>query len=225
MVQSGARFTLYGHWLSGPCYKVGLMLALCGLPYEYRSVDLLGGANRTDAFLAINRFGEVPVLRHGSLTLVQSNVILEYLAAVAGGLAGEGAAGALQAKEWLAWGADRLKPYIYRTRTFRHFPERSSPQVVDYLRGATADALAFLDRSLSSRPWLVGEGPTIADVGCWAPVAYLQEAGFDQADYPNISAWAARLGELRGFALPHALMPKADATVRLAHHRDGADAT
>src|SRR5262245_26543269 len=33
--QMTKRFTLHGIWLSGPTYKVALMLSLCGEPFDY----------------------------------------------------------------------------------------------------------------------------------------------------------------------------------------------
>src|SRR3546814_12932508 len=74
-----AAYTLYGSFLSAPTYKVGLMLSLCGLSFNYRHVDLAKGEHKTPEFLELNRYGQVPVLQHGDYTLCQSNSILEYL--------------------------------------------------------------------------------------------------------------------------------------------------
>jgi glutathione S-transferase len=53
---------LYGHELSGNSYKAKLMLSLLGLDYEWIKVDLLAGAHKQPEFLALNSFGQVPVL-------------------------------------------------------------------------------------------------------------------------------------------------------------------
>ncbi len=52
-----ARFELHGIWLSGPAYKVGLMLSLCGEPFDYVHVNLRGGEHKSPAFLAKQRLG------------------------------------------------------------------------------------------------------------------------------------------------------------------------
>ncbi len=72
--RSAAAFVLHGHFESGNCCKVALMLALCGAGYEYRHVALFDGATRTEDFRRLNRFEEIPVLRHGSRTIRQSGV-------------------------------------------------------------------------------------------------------------------------------------------------------
>src|SRR2546421_9366718 len=56
------RFTLHGVWLSGPTYKVGLMLSLSGARFSYEHVNLREGAHKRPEYLAKNRFGQVPCL-------------------------------------------------------------------------------------------------------------------------------------------------------------------
>ena len=79
-----AAYTLYGVHLSLPSSKVGLMLSLCGVAFDFRSVDMRAGAHKTPEFLGKNRFGQVPVLEHAGHAIAQSNVILEYLSRVTG---------------------------------------------------------------------------------------------------------------------------------------------
>ena len=74
-------FLLYGSFLSAPSYRVALMLRLCGLRFDYRHVDLAAGEHKSPEFREINRFGQVPALRHGGRVYVQSNAILQHLAA------------------------------------------------------------------------------------------------------------------------------------------------
>ena len=45
---------LYDYPLSGNGYKVRLLLAHLGMPYEYVPIDLLAGEARTPAFRAKN---------------------------------------------------------------------------------------------------------------------------------------------------------------------------
>ena len=73
------RITIYGSFTSSSSYKPMLFLALAGIAFSFRTVNLKKRAQRTPEYLAINRFGQVPALRHRGLTLVQSNVILDYL--------------------------------------------------------------------------------------------------------------------------------------------------
>ncbi|HOY03186.1 MAG TPA: glutathione S-transferase N-terminal domain-containing protein, partial [Zoogloea sp.] len=61
------RFTLSGH-----SHRAELFLSLLGLPVEAVDVDLLGGQQKTPAYLAMNRFGQVPVIRDGDVTVADS---------------------------------------------------------------------------------------------------------------------------------------------------------
>src|SRR6478672_12650413 len=81
---SDDRLTLYGSFTSSSSYKPMLFLALAGLPFSFRTVNLKKGVQKQPAHLAINRYGQVPVLKHRGLTLVMSNVILDYLARTTG---------------------------------------------------------------------------------------------------------------------------------------------
>src|SRR6266446_5273835 len=72
---------LYRHVLSGHSHRVELFLSLLGLPYEMIDVDLAAKAHKAPEFLAMNPFGQVPVIQDGEITLADSNAILVYLAA------------------------------------------------------------------------------------------------------------------------------------------------
>ena len=76
---------LYGYELSGNTYKVELLLNLLGLEYEFVRVDLMAGAHKKPDFLALNPFGQVPVLVDGDRVLQDAQAILTYLGTVYGG--------------------------------------------------------------------------------------------------------------------------------------------
>ena len=71
---------LYRHALSGHSHRAELMLSLLGIDAEIFDVDLAAGEHKGAAFLAKNRFGQVPVLEDGKHTIADSNGILVYLA-------------------------------------------------------------------------------------------------------------------------------------------------
>ena len=78
MSQSAVK--LYRHPLSGHSHRVELMLSLLNVPTELVFVDLMKGAHKTPEFLALNRFGQVPVIDDNGTVLADSNGILVYLA-------------------------------------------------------------------------------------------------------------------------------------------------
>src|SRR5215218_8157764 len=72
---------LYDYSASGNCYKVRLLLAQLGLPYERVPVDIFAGDTLTDAFAAVNPLRSTPVLEYEpERYLPESNAILLYLA-------------------------------------------------------------------------------------------------------------------------------------------------
>ncbi len=205
-----AAYTLYGSFLSAPTYKVALMLTLCGQAYDYRHVDLAKGEHKTPDFLQLNRYGQVPVLRHGALTLCQSNTILEYLAEGPGSkFAGSGPTERQRIREWMMWETDRLYPGINRTRFFERFA-KPDPAVTDFMRKVGEQALGVLDGLLDGKRFLVGERPTIADLCVFGCLAHMAEARFDIGHWPAVKAWWERVTALPGFLLPYDLLPKAD---------------
>jgi glutathione S-transferase len=205
-----ARYELHGIWLSGPAYKVGLMLSLCGEPFDYVHVNMRAGEHKTPAFMAKQRFGQLPLLvdNGNGRKLCQSASILEYLAEMLGKFAGDTIEEKIEAREWMFWDFDRLAPNIYRSRGMR-LGFRSMPfdMAAMYFTEGNA-ALKVLDDHLAGRDWLVGKGATIADIDLYGVLDYAAAGGFNLAQYKNISAWIVRLKALKGFGSPEQIMPK-----------------
>jgi len=206
---SDAALTLYGSFTSSSTYKPMLYLALSGLPFSFRTVNLKNGVQREPAYLAINRYGQVPALRHRGLTIAQSNVILDYLARTTGHFEGRTEQDRWTAREWLSWEADAITN-VAKVRHFSRF-RKVDPAVMDHFRGPAEAALGFVDRALGGRDWLVGASCTIADIGCWGRMVFMAEGGLDIRQWPNLLAWSERLKAMPGFALPYDLIPKKDA--------------
>jgi glutathione S-transferase len=205
-----ARYTLHGIWASGPTYTVGLMLALAGEAFNYEHLDLRSGAHRTPEFQAKSRFGQVPCLEDLSngRHLSQSASILEYLADKTGKFGGATLEERIAAREWMFWGWDKLARGVYRPRAaklgFAEFP----PDVLDHYVKDGEAGLASLDSRLAGRTWLVGEGPTIADIALYGIVAYAPQGGHALAPLANLTAWMGRIEALPGFMGPGELLPK-----------------
>src|ERR1700728_3445665 len=71
---------LYDYELSGSCYKVRLLLHFLQIQYERIPMDFVEGEHKREPFLAINPFGELPVLEDGDFVLRDAQAILAYLA-------------------------------------------------------------------------------------------------------------------------------------------------
>lgn len=70
---------LHDYFRSGTSYRTRIALNLKGIAYEQRGIDLRAGAQRSEAFLALNPQGMVPALETGDAVLTQSPAILEWL--------------------------------------------------------------------------------------------------------------------------------------------------
>ena len=205
---SDDRLTLYGSFTSSSSYKPMLFLALSGLPFSFRTVNLKTGVQKTPAHLAINRYGQVPVLAHRGLLIVQSNVVLDYLARATGHFEGRTEQDRWRAREWLSWENDAITN-VAKVRHYSRFRQVDAA-VMDYFRPLAEGALDFIDRALEGRDWLVGDACTIADIGCWGRMVFMAEGGLDINRWPNLLAWSERLKAMPGFALPYDVIPKKD---------------
>lgn len=205
-----ARYTLHGIWLSGPTFKVGLLLSMLGERFDYVHVNLREGAHKKPEYLAKNYFGQVPCLldnrtgRH----LCQSASILEYLAEQSGTFGGADEAERVRIREWMFWDFDRLAPNIYRARAIKLGFRQAHEAIAEMYLSEGMVALKVLDDHLAGRSWIVGNGPTIADIDIYGVVSFAPAGGFSLADYPNVSAWMKRFEGLKGAGAPEQVLPK-----------------
>jgi glutathione S-transferase len=213
---SDDRLTLYGSFTSSSSYKPMLYLALAGVAFSFRTVNLKIGVQKEAEYLGINRWGVVPSLRHRGLTILQSNVILDYLARTTGHFEGATEQERWQAREFLSWEADHITA-VAKVRHSARF-RASHPEVIAEYRPKAEAALSFVDDTVRDRPFLLGDRCTIADIGCWGRMVFMAEGGFEIGNWPHLNAWANRLKAMPGFALPYDLIPSKDREYEAAPH-------
>lgn len=204
------RFTLHGIWLSGPAYKVALMLTLAGEKFDYVHTGPRDDAKKPD-YLAKNRFGQVPLLTDNETGrhFCQSASILEHLAETTKKFRASSPANRQLVREWLYWEFDRLAAPIFRLRG-QKLGLRSIHQSTAEMYFAEGNAaLKVLDDHLKGKSWLVGRKPTIADIDIYCVVSYAAAGGFDLKPYKNLGGWMKRMEGLPGFGAADQIMPKA----------------
>ncbi|MES2949605.1 MAG: glutathione S-transferase [Pseudomonadota bacterium] len=189
---------LYRYPLSGHAHRVQLMLSLLQLPAQLVDVDLKQGAHKHADFLALNPFGQVPVLDDNGTILSDSNAILVYLARSYGGESWypSDALGQAAIQRWLSVAAGQVA----------HGPAAARKLAVFGIQKDAADMVALahsllklLEGELSRHSFLVGNSATIADVAVYTYIAHAPEGGVSLADYPAVRAWLARIESLTGF--------------------------
>ena len=194
--------TLHRMALSGHSHRVETFLHLLQLPYTAVEVDLRGGAHKAPAFLAMNPFGQVPVLQDGDLTLGDSNAILVYLAMRYGPAHWypTDPVGAGRVQRWLSVAAGELahSAALARGAVLFQRPVDTAPLI------ARAHALlALMEQALGTAPFLTGEQPTIADIANYSYTARAPEGNISLENYPKVRGWLVRMEALPGF-LPFA---------------------
>jgi glutathione S-transferase len=167
------------------------MLEELGLPYQLEFVDLLHGAQKQEALLALNPMGKVPVLVDGEAVVTETAAIGLYLAD-------------RYALGQLAPALDDPQRGTYLRMAFY------APSVVEVAClarsanwsfkpgqagfGTYEEVLSTLDRALQPGPYLLGERFTMADVILGATVRWM--LSFKMLDpLPTLTAYAERLGE------------------------------
>ncbi len=200
-------YKLYGNHFSGHSYKVAMMLAITRTSFELIPVDLsVSRAERSSEFQRDSRFLEVPVLVDDRLTICQSNQILTYLSQKLGKLEGSTQQAKLSVGEWLFWESNRIGFSIANLRFYRHFRASFPVDLEQFLNARAFDDLSVLENALSRDSFLVGSFLTIADLSCSGYLFWLNEAGFDLKDWPNIRAWLQRISAEPGWERPEVLL-------------------
>jgi glutathione S-transferase len=213
-----SRFTLYGSPHSLPTYKVALMLRLSGEPFSFRYVSFQKGMHRTPEFLALSRWGQVPVLVESGRIYNQSAAIVEYLAETLGRFRGPETATRQVVREWLYWDVDALFPPIFNAYSVQLgqrglLPIHVEPTIANYHRKRAETALSVLDSNLAHRNYLCASEPTIADIFCYGDIAFAEICAFDLPRWTNVTGWTERMTALPGFQAPFALLEMRDAEV------------
>lgn len=189
---------LYGHPLSGHAHRAWLFLSLVGQTAEWIDVDLLARAHKTPEFLALNPFGQVPVLVDGDTVVPDSNAILVYLSKKLGRTdwLPEAPAEAAAVQRWLSVAAGDLAFGPARARLVTVFKAPFNGQeAIDRAH----IVLRRMDDALAQQPWIAAAHPTIADVALYSYTSSAPEGFVDLADYANVRQWLARVEALPGF--------------------------
>lgn len=183
------------------CLRMFLLEKRLLLPAE--TVDVLAGANRQPAFLAINPAGQTPALRcDDGHTLGEAVAIAEYLEELhpAPPLIGSNAAERAQTRQWWRRVELNITEFIHNAY---HYAEGLSrfesripvaPHAASDLKRVAQDRLAWLDAMFGSGSFLCGERFTAADIWLYVWLDFGQSVNqpFDHA-LPQVGPWFERV--------------------------------
>ncbi len=198
--------TLYSYWRSSASYRVRIALALKGLPYETRAIDLSRGAHGGVGFALLNPQGMLPYLIDGSAGLNQSLAIIEYLDETYPDppLLPKTPLERARARSAALTIACDVHP-LGNLRVINYLKDvLSVPSlaVEAWVRHWIETGLSALEEvaSGSTGRFLCGDEPTIADI-CLVPQMYnARRFQADVARFPALSALDQRLMRLPAFA-------------------------
>jgi glutathione S-transferase len=191
---------LYNSAVSGNCYKVRLVCAQLGIPYERVEVDVVDRSNRQELLGDLNPALRVPtVVLDDGRPLAESSAIIWYLADGTP-LVPDDPYERAQVLQWMFYEQYVLEPTIAVVRFW--VVHGLAEQFADQIPGKTAGgytALDGLERGLAGRDFLVGGRYTLADIALYAYTHVAHEAGFELDRYPSIRSWVDRVASQPGY--------------------------
>ncbi|PLS86993.1 MAG: glutathione S-transferase [Actinobacteria bacterium] len=186
---------MHDYPLSGNCYKVRLLLAQLGIPYERIEWDTRAGETRTPEFLSINPAGKVPVLEteDGKL-LPESDAILFYLAEGTPFLP-EDRFERAQVLRWMSFEQSVHQPSFAIARFLVQALEMNDERrkMLGQKQKAGYAALETMEGHLEDGGFFVGGRYTVADIALYAYTHVAHEGGFDLRPFPAVRAWLERV--------------------------------
>jgi glutathione S-transferase len=192
---------LYNSPVSGNCYKVRLLLAHRGIPYERRDLDVVDRSNRADVLGGLNPDLRVPTLvLDDGRPLAESGAILWYF--------GEGTRFVpddnylrAQVLQWMFFEQYTHEPAIAVVRFLVAYSGEADRhrELIEARTAQGHRALAALGRHLDAgRAYLVGDVLTLADIALYAYTHVAHEGGFTLDGYPAIRGWLERVASEPG---------------------------
>jgi glutathione S-transferase len=190
---------LYDSAVSGNCYKVRLLLAHLGVPYERREVDVADRSGRQELLGELNPALRVPTLVFDDgRALAESGAILWYLADGTQYVPTDPWERA-KVLQWMFFEQYSHEPHIAVARFWLHVlgGPPSEEALAEKLRLGYL-ALDALEQGLAGREFLVGDRYSIADIALYAYTHVAGEGSFDLEPYPAIRGWLPRVAAQPG---------------------------
>jgi glutathione S-transferase len=184
-----------GRATSGNVQKVVWLLEEMQHPYEREDYGRQFNNNTQDpAYLKLNPNGKVPTLVDGETAVWESNTILRYIANKhATSFYPSDPAARSQVERWMDWQLAALNgPYL---GIFREAKKPAAERAASFAADAAElkAQLAILEGALADRPWLAGQGLTLADI-CLGPIIHrCLDFPVNLPALDRLTAWRAKV--------------------------------
>ena len=187
---------LYNSPVSGNCYKVRLLLAHLGIPYERRDLDVVDRSDRPDVLGGLNPDLRVPTLvLDDGRPLAESGAIIWYF--------GEGSRfvptdryDRAKVLQWMFFEQYTHEPALAVVRFLVAYSGRADEHrgTIEARTKQGYRALDAMEGHLErAAGYFVGDALTLADIALYAYTHAAHEGGFSLERYPAIRAWLDRV--------------------------------
>ncbi|KAG1371238.1 glutathione S-transferase 3 [Cocos nucifera] len=172
-----------------------------GLDYELVPVDLRTGAHKQPSFLALNPFGQIPVLDDGDIVLFESRAISRYIASEYKETgpdllrSGGGSAETAALEVWLEVESQQFGPpiadLVFELSIKPLLGGTTDPAVVEKQAEKLGKVLDVYEERLSKNKYLAGDHYTLADLHHMPYTFYLMATPQAKlvTSRPSVLAW------------------------------------
>jgi glutathione S-transferase len=191
---------LYNSQISGNCYKVRLLLAHLGIPFEREELDVIDRSKRPQVLGDKNPSLRVPtIVLDDGRAIGESGAICWYF--------GEGTRfvptdryDRARMLQWMFFEQYDHEPAIAVVRFLVAYSKTADelPELVAQKTKQGYRALDAMERHLDGRDWFVGEAITLADIALYGYTHVAEEGNFELERYPAIRAWLERVASQPG---------------------------
>ena len=188
---------IYSSLLSANCRKVQYVCLQLGIEAQVVETNVYADVEQSKEFLKVNPLHKIPALTDSDIVLNESNAIIIYLSEKYGrqSLYSQHAGKRAEINKWLFWESSQWQPLLIKVME-RHVGNKLLPSIipkprkpVDWELDDCVLQLSYLNRSLSGKDYLVGDGLTLADISVAAMATYFRVAKFPYEQYENIKKW------------------------------------
>ena len=176
--------------------KIFIMLEECGLPYNFKPVDVWASAQHSAEFMKLNPNGKIPVIvdQDGPggkpYTVFESGAILMYLAEKSGKFMPKDMAKKYDVIQWLMIQVTGVGPAFGNFTHFNLFaPKPADPYALARYRTEMLRLYDLLNTRLGRAKYLGGDEYSIADMATFPWTRQYQAQGAKIEALPNFKRW------------------------------------
>jgi GST-like protein len=184
------------YWTTPNGHKITMFLEEAGLPYRVMPVDIGKGEQFKPDFLSVSPNNRIPAIvdtKPGKgekpISLFESGAILLYLAEKTGKFVPTDLAGRAEVLQWLFWQMGGLGPMAGQNHHFRNYSNEKIDYAIERYTKETNRLYGVLNKRLADRPFVAGDGYSIADMASYPWTVSHERQGQDLNDFPHLKRW------------------------------------